>query len=308
MASGPDDASSLTAQTSPYAALSGLAQVVASDRLTPRTQRITVTGDVLQDLASPLGPSRPLRMYFPSPGEDRAAPLTMIGEGAAAGFLSAGAPAPVRAYTFREFDAARREATIEFVLHEGQGIGATWAIEAGPGDFVGLVIPTSLDQEIPEADWYLVFADPTSLPALAGFLEHLQSGAKVRAYIEVVDEAEHQQLDTAADLDVTWIHRGERPAGTTRLLQHAVRELEWPAGRVHVWAAAETKEVAAVRSHIREAHGLDRHNYEIYAYWRRGKSATEIGEEVAKEIAERLAAGDDMETVMTAALESLGMA
>jgi NADPH-dependent ferric siderophore reductase len=286
-----------------YTAATGLVHVVTAEAVTPRTRRITVRGDVVGELDAPLGPNRPLRAYFPASGQDRRSGLTLSGEGALALFWSGDAPAPVRAYTIRSLEPSGAELAIDIVLHDGRGHASSWAAEAEPGDVLGLMIPTTLSQVVAEADWYLLLGDETAVPAIAGVLEHLPAGSPARVIIEVVDKAECLPLPTEADVSLTWLYRGDQGAGTSGLLERELLALEWLPGQVQVFAAGETKEVAALRRHLREIRGVERPHYEAYAYWRLGKTATETGDELAAKIAESFASGQDVTELM----ESLGM-
>jgi NADPH-dependent ferric siderophore reductase len=76
---------------------------------------------------------------------------------------------------------------------------------------------------MPPADWYLLAGDETALPAIGRMLEDVPTTARVVVRIEVDSLADRQPLHSAAALDLQWLSREGRPAGTTALLAQATR-------------------------------------------------------------------------------------
>jgi NADPH-dependent ferric siderophore reductase len=90
--------------------------------------------------------------------------------------------------------------------------------------------------------------------------------------VEVADAAEEQPLPTAADAEITWLHRDGRPAAENVLLECAVRDASLPAGTTEAWVAGERTAVLAVRHHLLDVRGLPRHRVRPTTYWRHGRS------------------------------------
>ncbi|GGC82106.1 siderophore-interacting protein [Chelatococcus reniformis] len=238
--------------------------VRGATQVTPRMRRVVLAGDAahfaqgglhVRILVPPRGraPVHPRagadgRIIWPT-GEDVLAP---------------------RVYTVRSIDTARGEIAIDMVLHEGSAPGSDWAVNAAPGDRVGLLGPTGA--WLAPADRYLIAGDETALPAIARMLEVLPAGAEAVVRIEVADAAEEQPLPTAATIDLAWLHRGDAAAGTTDLLERAVRAIPWPdaATRVYVWAAAEQAAARGLRAYLGQERGLPPAQRYVGAYWRRG--------------------------------------
>ena len=84
-------------------------------------------------------------------------------------------------------------------------------------------------------DSYLLIGDETALPAIARRLEELPAGRTVLAVIEIADAAERQTLQSAAEVEVIWVVRGQ-----TDLLD-TVRALTLPSGALYTFVAMETK-------------------------------------------------------------------
>ena len=132
------------------------------------------------------------------------------------------------------------------------------------------------------ADWYLIGGDEAALPAIGTLLEALPSSMRVHALAEVPNADEEQEQESAAALQIWWLHRkaGEMPG---RALAAAMREAELPEGRGCVWVSCEAAIMREVRRHFIEERGLDRSMLRTQGYWKAGESNHpdhDMGEEV----------------------------
>ncbi|NEE10274.1 siderophore-interacting protein, partial [Streptomyces sp. SID7499] len=109
----------------------------------------------------------------------------------------------------------------------------------------------------------------TALPAIGRWLAEMPAGTRARVFIEVGEESHRQELPTEADATVTWLTRDGAPAGTTDLLERAVRSMEWLPGTVYVWAAGEAVSLKGIRRHLSVERGVPRERTDITGYWRR---------------------------------------
>ena len=150
----------------------------------------------------------------------------------------------------------------------------------------------------------MLCADESSLPSAQTDLEALESGTKAIAFFEVANKLEEQPIDTKADLTVTWLHRGDAEPGTSGLLLKAIRELQWPKGKVFVWACGEMKMVTEIRKFIIEERGLQKGDFKCQAYWRRGK--TEV-ERMARMTELSLSAAESNPDAFKESFENIGM-
>ncbi|GAA2489210.1 siderophore-interacting protein [Streptomyces murinus] len=180
-------------------------------------------------------------------------------------------PAPTsREYTVRRYDPQAGEIDIDIAPHEG-GLASDWAQRVRPGAVLhvagppgGLIVP-------PVYDRYLLVGDITALPAIARWLEELPRDAKGWAFIEVADAAEQIELSAPAAVEVRWLHRGDRPAGTGDALERAVTAVPVAKGeRLYAWIAGEAGQIKPLRRWVRDELRLDRGDYEITGYWKRG--------------------------------------
>ena len=70
-----------------------------------------------------------------------------------------------------------------------------------------------------------------------------------------------------------WLNRNGAEAGTTTLLQDAVRAVELPEGEedIYVWAGCEFNAFRNIRSYMRKERNVPKNRQLIVAYWRRGQ-------------------------------------
>ncbi|MDT0381737.1 siderophore-interacting protein [Streptomyces sp. DSM 42041] len=178
-----------------------------------------------------------------------------------------------REYTVRRYDPAAREIDIDVAVHEG-GLASGWARTARPGDVLhvagppgGLIVPHAYDR-------YLMAGDLTALPAIARRLEELPRSARGWAFVEVADAAEEIELSAPDGVEVHWLYRGDRPAGSGDALERAVTGVSPAEGeRLYVWVAGEAGQIKPLRRWVRDTLKLDRADYDITGYWKRGVAA-----------------------------------
>lgn len=249
-------------------------EVVAVRDVTPHMRRITLAGsnlarfDTLQALH--------LRVIIQHP--DAVAPQWPgVGSNGLVRWPDGRHRPQLRKYTVRSLDPAAGTMDVDFVIHADAGPGSAWAARARVGEHVGVVGPGG--GGLRPADWYLFAGDETALPAIGRMLEALPETARGVALIEVADAAEEQELRMPAGVSVCWLHRDGSAAGTTTLLQDAVREVAFPQddSKVYAWAACEFEAFRAIRTYLRKDKGLGKAEQLVVSYWRKGKSEDEAG-------------------------------
>lgn len=223
--------------------------------ITPRMRRITLGGEQLAGFIS-LGSDDHIKLLFAQNAAELAAlespTFSVKGEG----------PQPaMRDYTPRRIDLSRGELDIDFVLH-GDGPASTWAEQAKPGQHLHIAGPRG-SMIVPDIfDSYLLVGDETAIPAIARRLEELPAGRKALVVIEIADAHEKQALDSAADVQVTWVVRGQDE------LLGTVRDLQVPEGSLYAWVATETKLSRQVRRVLLDEHKLNDEFVKAVGYWR----------------------------------------
>lgn len=245
-------------------------EVLRTHDLTPAFRRIVLTGADLETDFPFVGfaPTDHVKLFFPQPesGEIVIPEITPDGWS-----LPPGSPAPIyRDYTVRAFDRETLSLDIDFVLHD-HGIAGSWAATAEPGMRLGALGPRGSFRVKDVFDWYLLAVDETALPAAARWLESLRPQARAFVYVEVDGPEAELPLFSPAGLEVTWLHRGGRPAGSTDLIEQAVRGFDRPEGSGFTWVAGETLSIKPLRGFLKNELGLDRDDYDVDGYWRRGE-------------------------------------
>ncbi|MFJ6751017.1 MULTISPECIES: siderophore-interacting protein [unclassified Streptomyces] len=241
------------------------AEVVRSLQLTPHMVRIVLGGPGLAEFAAGEYSDHYIKLLFPVPGVTYPEPFDIAQ--IRADFPRDQWPS-TRTYTVRSWDAEARELAVDFVVHGDEGLAGPWAVGAKPGDEVRFLGPGGAYVPEAGADWHLLAGDESALPAIAASLARIPAGAEVHAFIEVAGPEEEQQLEIPAGAEVTWLHRGDAPAG--RELVAAVRALDFPAGRVQAFVHGEAGFVKELRRLLRVEREIPREALSISGYWRAG--------------------------------------
>jgi NADPH-dependent ferric siderophore reductase len=250
-----------------------LVRVTTVDRITPGTVRITLHGTEIVRST----PDAAVKLFFPLPGQDAptlAPPVTgdVVGWYRAYLAMPDAIRPPMRTYTVRATRPDRAAFDVDFVLHDHGGPASHFASSARPGDTIAFLGPTGV-YSVPEGTRFrLLVGDQTALPAIASIIESAPAGTAVRAFVRVDDHAECQPLPGA---DIRWTVGGD--------LVEALRSARLEDG-VHAWIAGEATLVRAVRRHLIDERGLDRHAVIFHGYWRRHLSEEDVGREGLRRI------------------------
>ncbi|MFF2202651.1 siderophore-interacting protein [Streptomyces sp. NPDC058145] len=249
------------------------AQVVRTERLTPHMQRVVLGGEGLAGFAADTCTDHYVKLLFGPEGVTYPEPFDL--ERVRAEFPREQWPV-TRTYTVRAWDPEHRELTLDFVIHGDEGLAGPWATRTRPGETVRFIGPGGAYAPAPSADWHLLAGDESALPAIARALETLPAGARAHAFVEVSGPEEEQKIDS--DVEVVWLHRGNRPVG--QALLEAVRALEFPEGRPHAFVHGEAAFVKELRRMLRIELRIPREDLSISGYWRLGHN--EDGWQAAK--------------------------
>ncbi|MGW0878757.1 siderophore-interacting protein [Streptomyces sp. NPDC002671] len=239
------------------------AQVVRTERLTPHMQRVVLGGDGLRDFAADSCTDHYVKLLFGPAGVTYPEPFDL--ERIRAEFPREQWPV-TRTYTVRAWDPERLELALDFVIHGDEGLAGPWSLRVRPGESVRFMGPGGAYAPDPGADWHLLVGDESALPAIARSLETLPRGARAHALVEVSGPEEEQKVDS--DVEIAWVHRGDRPVGEALL--EAVRALEFPEGRLHAFVHGEAGFVKELRRMLRVELEIPREDLSISGYWRLG--------------------------------------
>ena len=244
--------------------------VQAVQRVTPHLVRIRLGGDALEGFTSP-GFDDHVKLFFP---DEATGALTLPTAGPDGPIWPEGRKPTMRDYTPRHFDALAQTLEIDFALHEA-GPATRWAEQAAVGQRLGVggprgsfIVPTAFD-------WHLLIGDDTALPAISRRLAELPTGARAVVLAEVDSAADHVDLPTAADVDITWVHRNEaRAAAGTPPLLAALHAARLPTGAFHAWIGCESAHAKALRAHLIDECRANPKWIRASGYWRAGTAAT----------------------------------
>lgn len=282
------------------------APVSSAARVTPNMQRITLTGGDLTRFASSGDPDERLLVVFPDVGADRPPAPQRVGDG---WDYPVEGPRPVmRSYTVRRWEPQRCELTVDFAVHDG-GAAARWALQARPGQVLGLTTASGWHRPPADTAWQLLLADMTALPAVGRIVEELAPGTRVHVLAEVPTPDDEQYVPTSGDVTYTWLHGTGNGLGPSALATSA-RDQPRPEGPGYVWFAGEAGLSREVRRWLRHDLGWPAERYHVIGYWRADKEAwTARYEQVRQQIeaagTAALAAGGDFDSVRDAVDEAM---
>jgi NADPH-dependent ferric siderophore reductase len=235
-------------------------------------RRITFAGPDLAGCAS-AGHDQRIKLFFPLAGQTE--PVVPEGPDWWTEFraMPDDVRPPIRTFTIRALRDG--ELDVDFVLHGDTGPASTWAGRAAPGDRVAILGPDRRHTPIlgyeyrPGAgtDWTLLAGDETALPAITAILAALPAGRRTHVFLEVESAREMRPLDCAADVRVTWLSRGGRPATGGGLLRAAIAGSAFPDGRPYAWLAGESSAVTDLRRHLVRDRGIDKEDVYFSGYW-----------------------------------------
>ena len=180
----------------------------------------------------------------------------------------------MRTYTVAQQRSAQNEIDIDFMLHDNKNgkvhaIAAPWSLAAKPGDTISLFGPGLASYLNLDADYFLLAADMTALPALTVSLKTLPDNAKGKVFIELLSEADKQTLLHPENVEILWVINND-PGSDASPLYHAIEQADWPEGRVAGWVACEFKTMKKIRIYLKGERDLTSSHLYISSYWKRG--------------------------------------
>lgn len=242
-----------------------LVEVIDIVDLTPKMRRFVLQSEDLKTFDSQDADDH-MKLLFPAEGQEM--PTLPVATEDGLKLPDGAVPSERRDFTPRAFDREAGTLTVDFALHGG-GPAGNWARDAMIGDKLGVLGPRGSKMMRGEIDVYLMLGDETALPSIARRLEELPTGQKAIAFIEVDGVAEEIEIETRADLELTWLHRNGAAPGTTTLLFDAVRALPKPEGTVYVLGGGEATSLKPVRAFLKEA-GYDPELLRFSGHWKLG--------------------------------------
>jgi NADPH-dependent ferric siderophore reductase len=244
----------------PFPLFAGISTLTARRLLSPRMARFTLHAPAFGDLGVE-EPGEIITLGWSAAGEELVLPKR--------GWrFPAGKPEQHwRNFTVRAYRPEAAEIDVDFFLHGDVGRASAWAARAQPGATVGYAGPRLHWQPAADAEWTVLAADETGLPALLAILETLPRGHRAIALAEIHDDGERLEVASEADVDLRWLSRDGRAPGTTTLLADAAAQLALPSGPGQAWGGGEALAMRGVRDALRAA-GLPRASMDVLGYWK----------------------------------------
>lgn len=249
-------------------------RVLRTERLSESFLRVTVGGPELADFEHQ-GWDQCVRLFFPRPGQEGLRMPTSGGNGWIAQFylMPARTRPHVRNYTVRALRRAEGEMDIDFVVH-GDGPASTWAAAARPGDPVGLFDEGTMYAPDPSAEWQLLAADESGLPAAAAIAEATDPELNTRLLLEVPTEDDILPLELGSTVSVSWFPRASRDLVPGALLLEEIRRARLPGhGRGSVLLVGESGFATGARRHLVNAMRVPKSEITFFGYWKHGRAS-----------------------------------
>lgn len=250
-----------------------IASVVEIKDLSKTLRRIILQGDDLEGFGfHSLAPEAHVKLFFPEKSRDELCLPTVLGNGQA-DWKGAGTGrfSPFREYTIRSYDADLLTIEIDFVLHD-EGVGGPWATQAEVGQSLGIFGPRSVKLPPLDAPNYVFFADETSLPAVARWLEILPETAKIDAWIEVQSSENEIPLPQHGGANIHWLHRNgdleSVPYGTLHLEILKGLSGDLLSENTWVWGATEAHTIAQMKRELIKNSCINTGHLDLTSYWK----------------------------------------
>ncbi len=182
-----------------------------------------------------------------------------------------------RRYTIRSFDPKRAVVDVDFVIH-GDGPAARWAAGAEPGAPIEAVGPRGKVVLADDVQWHLFAGDESAIPATFAMLEAIPTGVPALAFLEVDGPVDEQVPGPiVADARIRWVHRGDAEAGTSPVLDDALKVAELPEGAGYAYLNGELHTVNALKATL-TARGFAPERISAKGYWCHGRANAAHGE------------------------------
>lgn len=173
----------------------------------------------------------------------------------------------------------RRIDEIDFwvVLHGHPGGVSAWAETVEPGDWCAVWGPRGGYSPPENTRSHLLVCDESGVPAVSAIIDQQPAGHPITVIAEAIDEAHRSPIPEPEGTSITWVYRGDAEAGTANLLLDAVTSLglaDADTDGLYAFGAGESRELSAIRRHLRSEVGMAQPNVFMSGYWRRDRSAS----------------------------------
>jgi NADPH-dependent ferric siderophore reductase len=172
-------------------------------------------------------------------------------------------------YTIRRWDADSRTITLWIVIHGHDEGVAGWSARCRPGDQVAIWGPRGSLSVTEPAGEHLFVTDESGFGAVASLIDQVGEAGRVSVIAETIDTSHAIELSDGVLRSMTWCFRGGEAPGTTGRLLDAVIAASFDPAATTVFAAGESREVTAIRKHLRNRLRMPPERVHCTGYWRR---------------------------------------
>lgn len=229
--------------------------VKTATNLTPNMRRVTLHGKELSSFPKDAEGAY-IKLLFNQPGV---------------------AKPTMRTYTVAEQRYEQNEIDVDFMLHNSNenstdhGIAAHWSLGANIGDIISVAGPGPAKFINIDADYFLLAGDMTALPALTANLKRLPKNAKGKAFIEILSEADKQDLAKPDNVELHWVIN-DKPGSDESPLFNAIEKAHLTTEKLATWIACEFKTMKKIRQYLKEECSVERSHLYISSYWKKGNT------------------------------------
>ncbi len=249
------------------------ATVTRTQRLSPHYLRVTIGGPELADFEHQ-GFDQCFRLFFARPDQENLRMPTFSNNGWVAQFfaMSAKTRPYVRNYTVRAFRSEELELDVDFVIH-GDGPASSWALSVVPGDPVGLFDEGGMYRPEPDAQWQLVVADESGVPAALAIAESTPATLSTLLALEIPSSDDALAVELGDHIRTRWcVREGPGVAPGARVLD-ALSEWDVPEGPGSVFIAGESRMATGLRRHFVNERQMSKSRITFFGYWRQGRGS-----------------------------------
>jgi NADPH-dependent ferric siderophore reductase len=138
------------------------------------------------------------------------------------------------------------------------------------GDELGVMMKPKNKALCPITDHILLAGDATAIPVLGAIIERLPASTSGHCIIEVHGLEDEQDLPTAANIKMTWIHNADPMQGGQ--LIDAVKALTLPdaAQSRFAYVASEFESVKGIRQYLKGEQQWSKDELYAFSYWKAG--------------------------------------
>ncbi|WP_161594061.1 siderophore-interacting protein [Microbacterium sp. RG1] len=199
-----------------------------------------------------------------------------------------------RVYTVRSYRevGSRRLIDVDIVRHTGDSPVMQWLSGVRRGTSVRILGPRPhFCPSFIDGRPALLFADETAIPALTTILRDWPEAHPGLVWAETPDRAVIDEIPRPQGVEIHWLPRAvpEAPGTTGRLVDAAIEASAVHPEPITVWACGEHQEMRRIRDHFRRDREMRREDVQVFGYWRRGRTSSQIDEARLQRYEEALA-------------------